>query len=94
MPGKQALWFRALGSGVEIDLPRESDDLTAAAWVNIAKLDPGDAGAADERRLGPAGAFHWQIYLDGRIKAAIRADADDKGFVGFGPPLSDDSTPW
>jgi hypothetical protein len=70
-PGKRALEFRGVGDRVRVNLPGEFHSLTFAAWVRVNGVD---------RRFNSllltdgfeAGAVHWQIQSNGRIRLGVR----------------------
>ncbi len=72
MPGKHALYFQRPDDFVQINLPRTVEEMTLAAWVNVASLHddtfqgyPVFNGLLMSDNWSEPGQLHWQFGPDG-----------------------------
>lgn len=84
-PGKGALEFRGVGDRVRLDVPGEISSLTFAAWVRVNGLDRrfNSLFMSDDFK---AGATHWQILNNGRIRLGV-AGRSGAGHVDYDSPV-------
>jgi hypothetical protein len=75
MPGKHALLFQNENDYVRLNLPQTVDDLTLAAWVNVASLhhelyqgNPSFNGLLMSATWNRPGQVHWQFDSQGRAR--------------------------
>jgi hypothetical protein len=83
-PGKPALEFRGVSDRVRLELPGEMPAISLAAWVWVNGLDRqyNSIFMADAFN---AGAIHWQILNDGRVRLGVGSNGDYDSPVVFTP---------
>ncbi len=64
MYGKQALAFNGVESRVDINLPRQSDDLTLTAWINIDAMGNVFNDLLMSDGQNPPGGVYWYLRSD------------------------------
>jgi hypothetical protein len=71
--GKHALAFETAEDGVQVNLPRQVDDLTLAAWVNVKWLGDNDFCALlASENWSRQGQVHWNVSCeDGSLELSI-----------------------
>jgi hypothetical protein len=69
-PGKGALEFRGVGDRVRVEIPDDLQSITYAAWVRVHGLDRSYNSLFMSDAFN-AGATHWQILRDGRVRLGI-----------------------